>query len=446
MIAIASLAALLTAAWSVTVGSRYLGLILYVYVAALVTMPTIAFQILGQEVPVGLSDLLLAAVLVAAVGATGRSEALPLHLRSLGRWLIVFNLAILLSIAFIPIVAPSASPTGSLLRFVRLLATVALFFAYTRLAPDQTHARRLVRIATAAIVCQASLGLLSFFLQVPMLVDSERKAEQYLWLEGGGLMTRAQGTVGESSSLAHLAAIGCLLAMFSLGVEKGLRVWLAVGAILVCVSCIVVTYSRGLLLGLVLGTVVFVILTKRRAALKVLGAAAGVLLVLLMLHASGIGFVSSLLRRLAFVPQVTTSLSADAYLTGRIGLWAQLLEFVGANPVFLIFGIGYKTIPAVGVGRAYVGDNNFISTLVECGLVGLVSLIGLLWTCLRGGWLLRRSTDPWTRASGALLVSLWTMHAASMLVVDAMTFWRGVPLLFMLQFALERAGLQRPDP
>jgi len=32
-----------------------------------------------------------------------------------------------------------------------------------------------------------------------------------------------------------------------------------------------------------------------------------------------------------------------------------------------------------------------------------------------------------------------------MLVVDAMTFWRGVPILFLLQFMFERYGLAKQD-
>lgn len=435
------LVALLVSVWALSAGHRHVDEILYAYVLALATLPTLVLRLESQEIPVALSDFLLVLLAVALLGTRSPAEPMPRHLRVLGRWLLVLNIAILVSIAFIPILSPASGVMNSVLRFLRFFPSLLMFVVFIRVVPDRARIERLISVLMIAIFAQAALGLASFALQTPLLLDPDRRAEQFIWLDAGDAMTRAQGTIAEASSLAHLVGIGCLLAMFSLGFLKGRRILFSAIVFVACAACLVLTYSRGMTLSLVVGAALFLLLTRNGGAPRVAGglAAAGVALV--VLYATGSAYVGSLMNRFAFTSFVSQTQTMDAYLTGRLSLWARLGQFLTENPAFMIFGIGYKSIPTLGPYEATVGDNNYLSILIECGLFGLVSMLGVLWCCLRGGRLLWRSSDQWTRASGALLISLWSMHAAFMLVGDAMTYWRSVPLLFALQFALERASL-----
>ena len=73
-----------------------------------------------------------------------------------------------------------------------------------------------------------------------------------------------------------------------------------------------------------------------------------------------------------------------------------------------------------------------------------MAMLSVLWGCVRGAWLVWRSGDLEMRQAGALLMGLWAMHASFMFVGDAMTYWRSVPVLFALQFTIERIALSEP--
>lgn len=437
------LGAALAAAWAVAAGARHARAALGLYVVALAVLPTVTVRIMGMAVPIAASDLLLAVVLLMTFVTPPSREPLPRAFTVTGRWLVTLNVAVLLSIAFAPLASAQPDIAGSLLRYMRFLPCLLLMIVIARLGAGSDRGRGLVSIAFAGITVQAAMGIVSFLTQTPFLMDPERRAEQYIWLRGE-VLTRAQGTLAESSSLAHLMGIGCLLALFY-GTTSGRwvrRLGLLAGT--ACAVCLVLSYSRGMVLSLMLGVGVFVALTRGgRRARWFVAAAAALTLALALLSFAGHDYLGLLWSRFTASAGVGYSGGVDVYLSGRIGMWERLATFLQENPAYILFGIGYKTIASSGPFQSTVGDNNYVSMLIECGLFGLVALIGLLVSCLRGAWALRGSAVPGARETGALLFALWVQHAAFLLVGDAMTYWRSMPILFLLQFALTRSA---PEP
>ena len=73
-------------------------------------------------------------------------------------------------------------------------------------------------------------------------------------------------------------------------------------------------------------------------------------------------------------------------LSGRVESWQTLWNFMAAEPWHLLLGIGYKTLPYSDfIGSKAIGDNTYLSLLVETGILGLAAVVALniaiLFTC-----------------------------------------------------------------
>ena len=70
--------------------------------------------------------------------------------------------------------------------------------------------------------------------------------------------------------------------------------------------------------------------------------------------------------------------STEGVLSGRLSSWSVLADFLRENPFHALFGIGYKTLPySTFIGQAVVGDNMYLTMLVETGVLGLAAFLAL---------------------------------------------------------------------
>lgn len=120
-------------------------------------------------------------------------------------------------------------------------------------------------------------------------------------------------------------------------------------------------------------------------------------------------------------------IGVDPSTTGRTDDYAQVWEMVLERP---LFGRGTGTyVPSV----YRILDNQYLITLLEAGLFGVLALVGLLltgMTCARGAR--QRSVDPATHELGQALCASLTVALVSFVTFDAFSFPMVSGLLFLL--------------
>jgi O-antigen ligase len=144
--------------------------------------------------------------------------------------------------------------------------------------------------------------------------------------------------------------------------------------------------------------------------------------------------LSGSIRFLFFMP--------NRVLSGRVTNWQALTDFLAAHPWHLLFGIGYKTIPYTDyVGASVVGDNTYLSLLVETGAIGLIAFALLNWAILRTALHAARSGAIRASFFGTWIFCFWCGELVQMLTGDLITYWRVLPVYFwVLATAAREAG------
>jgi O-antigen ligase len=123
----------------------------------------------------------------------------------------------------------------------------------------------------------------------------------------------------------------------------------------------------------------------------------------------------------------------EAIFSGRIDSWRLLIQFLGTHPWHAIFGIGYKTLPYSDyIGQMVIGDNMYLSMLVETGVVGLASLVWLNFAILRVARRCARHVNPTASFLGTWIFCFWTGQLFQMLSADLLTYWRVLPVYFLV--------------
>ncbi|GAA2418009.1 hypothetical protein GCM10010191_30770 [Actinomadura vinacea] len=224
------------------------------------------------------------------------------------------------------------------------------------------------------------------------------------------------------ATATHPIEFGVVLAMLlplalhgAIHAEEGkrFRAWLPVGLIMVVLP---MTVSRSAVLGMVVaGLVVLPIWPAMWRVWAVL--VVGLLSVALRAVVPGlIGTLTSLV----------SSIGSDSSTVTRTNDYAVIGEAVAPRPWF---GQGFGTY----LPRTYrILDNQYLLTLVETGLFGLLALLVVLGS----GWVLARkarkaSTDPVTRHLAQCFAASMAVAAAAYATFDAFSFPMAANLTFL---------------
>ena len=104
----------------------------------------------------------------------------------------------------------------------------------------------------------------------------------------------------------------------------------------------------------------------------------------------------------------------------------------------MLLGIGYKTLPYSDfIGAKAIGDNTYITLLVETGIAGLAAVVALNIAILVTAWRASRSDNPVRSFCGTWMFCFWAGQAVQMFSADLLTYWRVLPVYF---FVLALAG------
>jgi O-antigen ligase len=348
---------------------------------------------------------------------------------SLAIGLAAFLVSLLLSIGFGAIYSGPFVAVGSLIRIVLLFAgPYLLIYAITEQPqsnPGLTEARFLFAIAFAA----ATFACFDFYFQFPAPAGF---SDQFVWLDEG-VFRRAQGLFYEASTLGNYCSFFLLMiavALFRPRAERPYSTPVLLGGGVVLAIALVFSYSRASLLNL--GTSVMVAAWLRGAKVRrglifmVVCAAIGIATVNVLFPS----FASSYWIRLAASVQYFWS-SPEGVLSGRLASWRTLLEFLAREPWSAIFGIGYKTLPySEYLGKSVIGDNTYLTLLVETGIVGLGSFLFLNYSILRYAWKAAKSPGVRAQFYGSWIFCFWIGELIQMLSGDLITYWRILPVYF----------------
>jgi hypothetical protein len=287
----------------------------------------------------------------------------------------------------------------------------------------------LVRLLFTVATVAALFACIDFYYQLPAPAGF---SPQFVWLDTG-VFRRAQGLFYESSTLGNFCAF--FLVMIGVSIvrpapERPVKLaWMIVGGALLA-GALVLSYSRASIVNLLFSGAALWLLRKRRGpvwrplliVLGSLGAACLVcyFLVPQLLSAYGFRLWNSL---------IYSSASTNGVLSGRLDSWRTILTFLFENPLYLIFGVGYKTLPYSDfTGAAVIADNTYLSTLAETGLAGITALIFFLFATLRTGYRAAHHSNPVKSFFGTWTFCFWCGQAAQMFSGDLLTYWRVLPI------------------
>lgn len=324
-----------------------------------------------------------------------------------------------------------AIAAGSLAR-VGLFAIGVYVFFYTAYGPGRdSGSDSSIRALYWIAVASALFACVDFYYQFPAPAGY---GQQFVWLDSG-VYRRAQGIFYDAGTLGNFCAFFLLMIAAELARRGGRpivsRKGLAVGGAIFFAAA-VLSYSRSSLVNVLIGLAVLAWVNRKRLRLARLagGLLAGGTVVALVTWRVLPEFVNAYWSHLSDSTEFFFS-ATERVLSGRLASWYALWDWIVAHPWQALIGIGYKTLPYTDyLGGPVVGDNMYLSLLVEAGVLGLAALVWLHISVLRAGWRAAASPDSDKAFLGSWILCFWAGQVVQMLSVDLLTFWRVLPVYF----------------
>jgi O-antigen ligase len=366
---------------------------------------------------------------------------------ALSRSILILFFVLLLSSALAALYSGVPVALGTVARVVLFGISVYIFFFLTcgPLAPGPTRSFRAARVLFLAGAASAAFACIDFYFQFPAPAGF---GPQYVWLDSG-VYRRAQGLFYEASTLGNFCAFFLVMVAVALMRPKKdspvARPVLLAGAA-VFSAALVLSFSRASLLNVLVAIAALLWLHRDRFRFRRMG------LVFLVAVAAGSALTYYLLP--AFTQLYVDRLSASAtylfsspagVLSGRLSSWSALAGFLRENPAYALLGIGYKTLPYSNfIGEAVVGDNMYLTLLVETGVIGLAALLLLNAAILRAAYRAATHTSPYASFFGTWIFCFWIGQMVQMLSGDLLTYWRVLPFYFWALAVAVRATNEHP--
>ena len=333
-----------------------------------------------------------------------------------------------------------AIAAGSLARVI-LFGISIYVFLYVRDGPfaaSEQQSFHWIRLLFWAAALSALFACVDFYFQFPAPAGYE---PQFIWLDSG-VYRRAQGVFYEASTLGNFCVF--FLEMIAVALfrpkrdQPFSRLELFAGGGVLAVA-LVLSFSRSSLVNLAIAMVVLLWLHRRRirwqrflVSVALVGAAAGAIL----MSAFPV-FIGMAWLRLFNAFQYFFE-SPNAVLSGRIQSWQMLVTFLASNPWHALLGVGYKTLPYSDfIGTTAIGDNTYLTLLVETGILGLGAVIAVNCVMLGVAYRAARSSGSLASFCGTWVLCFWAGEVVQMFSADLLTYWRVLPVyLFVLALAV----------
>jgi O-antigen ligase len=308
---------------------------------------------------------------------------------------------------------------------------VYLFFFVASVRGDRPPPR--VSPLYWAAAASAAIACVDFYYQLPAPAGF---GAQFVWLDTG-VFRRAQGIFYEASTLGNFCAFFLVMIAVAFTRDRNRvplsRPLLGAGG-MVIFAALLFSYSRSSMVNLLVALAALVWLDHRRIQWR------RAILMLAILAIAGTAasyyFLPQLLEA-AWLRLSGTALyffdHTEAMFSGRFESWRVLWRFLIAHPWDAVFGIGYKTLPYSDyLGQTVIGDNMYLSMLVETGVLGLGALLWFNFSVLRAALRAARHATPIASFLGTWMFCFWTGQLFQMLSGDLLTYWRVLPVYFLV--------------
>jgi len=317
----------------------------------------------GREIVIRFDDLMLIVITLAWLAKTAINKGLALFIKTplnkaIGVYILICLIATLRGAALGYVI-----PEKGLFYVFRYVEYFMLYI----LVANHIHSKKQIKFFLTAFFITCAIVSVYGILQIP---SGERVSAPF------------EGQVGEPNTFGgYLLFISCLAMGLSLRkVPKNLRLALA-GLIILISLPFIYTLSRGSYIAIIFSLITFIILSKK----KLLLTTATALIIVLILVLKPEAFFS----RVKYTFQEKESRLArigDIYLdqssSARIFSWEDSFE-------------SWKKRPILGRGISGIGliDGQYIRTLPELGIIGLVAFMWLLLSILRHSYKVYKQMD-----------------------------------------------------
>jgi hypothetical protein len=281
----------------------------------------------------------------------------------------------------------------------------------------RTLVRRIVFGATA----MACLGIWQFFTGFDaskyIIIPGLNTVEPYIDLLSRGSFRRPSATAIHPIEFGVVLALCLPLAIHQARYAppgKRVRRWAQVGLI---AATLPMTVSRSALLGLLVVILVILPIWPRRDRGRAY----------LVMIAGLVGLRALVPGLIGTIRDLFLTIGSDSSTTERVGAFSHAAPFIAQHP---LFGQGFGTFqPQI----YFFTDDQYLGSLIETGVVGVIALISLFitgWCVARAGR--RASTDPEVRHLAQCLAAPPAVALISYATFDAFAFPMAAGMTFLL--------------
>ncbi len=316
----------------------------------------------------------------------------------------LFSVLILLNLASLAISAalstrPGLSLIGTNWREFGLVPqAAALLFAWS-VAGAHGSARPVLRAVALSGAAAACYGIAQYFGWDPLLPAAAYHIGEGIWT-----IVRPPGTLGYVSYFATWLAVNAFLSLALETIETtAIWRWIARGSAAICAIAMTMTGTRGAMLGLAAGVLVWLFLRGFRITRRMLAGAAAALLLCAAFYFSPAGW--NLRSRSRWFAE-------DREGGGRLTLWRDTLRMAAHRPIggygLEVYTAEFARFESPQLAAALPDfewespHNMFLDALASQGILGCAALAAL---CLAGFAAAWRARTPESACLGAALAA-----------------------------------------
>jgi O-antigen ligase len=293
-----------------------------------------------------------------------------------------------------------AGLTVNVLRhFVEIISAIGLYFVVVNVLPDTRNYERTVQWFMLLGFVAALIGIVLYFIPDELAIRLLSALRVFKYPTGDGILRfieddpalakRATATSVDPNVLGGLLILVTALAIPQLFVARGLfqRKWLApmVGVMGVC---LLLTFSRGSLLGVAVAAVVIIFLWLSRRTHPIM--AAGITVISAMVLALvGFGLLLILPFTQSYAQHLIEGLQGqDRATLMRFGEYKDALTLIARYP---FFGVGFSGVPDIDLYRGV--SSVYLLMAEEMGLVGVSAFAFIIIVFFWRGWHAHQTRD-----------------------------------------------------
>ena len=370
--------------------------ILAAMIAVICLLPFAALPLPGVGFSPTLLDLVLAALLVTWMFQVARRKQTDLRGSSVGP--AVLALMILACVSFVIGLSFGGITTSLARQFAELLLNLMLFFLILNNVRGRERLEQVLTLLILGGCAAATIGVVLYLLPENVTIRLLSMLRVFGYPTGSDVMVhvesnpelpfRATSTSINPNVLGGMLALVAAvvlpqllssdpLPLFTRGPRRWGLNWLVVPIVGSLVLCLLMTYSRGAMAGLVAAAVVIALLRYRK---------------LLLLGLLGVGLLLLVPQMQWYVAHFLEGVQGEDLATQmRFGEYKDALILISRYPWF---GVGFSGAPQIDV---YLGVSNMYLLVAEqMGFVGLGAFLAAMGLALREmlGALRRATTDP----------------------------------------------------